>query len=343
MSLPAPAHPLPARKQLAALAAARLGLLRAARWWWRRPGLLVVAYHRIGDAGQTALDPDLFTATPRVLAAQVRLFQRARRVVRLEEVVDRCARGREFTDPAVLLTFDDVYRDNLSEALPVLREAGAPAVFFVPTGFLERRCLPWWDRLAYAVRHARGPELRVDYPEPLAVSLHSPGAAALRLHRCVKRNPDLDRERFVAAVEAAAGCRAADDARVSEQFCSWKELEILRDAGMELASHTHTHPLLDHLPYERQREELERSKALLHERLGIDTRALAYPVGSRSRFNADTRRALRDTGYVAAFSNYGGWNPTLADPLDLRRVGIERHISPHLVHATAAAPWVFAS
>jgi len=37
----------------------------------------------------------------------------------------------------VLITFDDGYRDNLENALPILQRHGYPAVVFVPIGFLD--------------------------------------------------------------------------------------------------------------------------------------------------------------------------------------------------------------
>jgi peptidoglycan/xylan/chitin deacetylase (PgdA/CDA1 family) len=51
----------------------------------------------------------------------------------LLEALDRpaCLDG-----PSVLITFDDAYRSLVREALPVLSEAGAPSVVFVPTGYI---------------------------------------------------------------------------------------------------------------------------------------------------------------------------------------------------------------
>jgi peptidoglycan/xylan/chitin deacetylase (PgdA/CDA1 family) len=49
----------------------------------------------------------------------------------------------------VLITFDDGYRDNLENALPVLRSHGYEAVLFVPIGYLDSRLpLPHEERLA---------------------------------------------------------------------------------------------------------------------------------------------------------------------------------------------------
>ncbi len=45
--------------------------------------------------------------------------------------------GAPLPRKAVLITFDDGYRDNLENAAPILLRHGYPAVIFVPTGLLD--------------------------------------------------------------------------------------------------------------------------------------------------------------------------------------------------------------
>ncbi len=78
--------------------------------------------------------------------------------------------------------------------------------------------------------------------------------------------------------------------------------------------------MLANIPVEDQARELTESRAELESRLGCAVRTLAYPVGSRQAFSAETKRAAREAGYDLAFSFYGGFNPRGAsDAFDVRR------------------------
>jgi peptidoglycan/xylan/chitin deacetylase (PgdA/CDA1 family) len=70
-------------------------------------------------------------------------------VVDLEQVLDHYTTGTPLPPRAVLITFDDGYRDNLENALDVLGRHGYPAVLFVPIGYLDTTLpLPHEERLA---------------------------------------------------------------------------------------------------------------------------------------------------------------------------------------------------
>jgi peptidoglycan/xylan/chitin deacetylase (PgdA/CDA1 family) len=338
------ARPRTPRRQLAAAVASRFGVLRGLRQARLGRGLFVLAYHRIGDGVDCPVDGDLFSVSERGLADQIRLLQRWARIAPLEEVRERYRSPRALDAPLALLTFDDAYRDNYTTAYPLLRSARAAGVFFVATGIIGCRHVPWWDRLAYAVQQSRVAECRLEYPADLRLTgLHSdPRGAILEVQRRYKRDAALDKERFVRALEAATGASALAAPDLGELFAGWDELKEMADGGMAIQTHTHTHRLLSHLTYGEQYQELEQSRDLLRQRVGSDVSALAYPVGSRAHFNDDTRRALKDLGYELAFSHYGGWNRQTADPYDIRRVRIDPAVTTDLLRASVVLPSVFA-
>jgi peptidoglycan/xylan/chitin deacetylase (PgdA/CDA1 family) len=70
-------------------------------------------------------------------------------VVGLDDVLDHYVGGKPLAAGAVLITFDDGYRDNLQNAAPILHKYGYPAVQFVPLGYVgDPLPLPHEERLA---------------------------------------------------------------------------------------------------------------------------------------------------------------------------------------------------
>jgi peptidoglycan/xylan/chitin deacetylase (PgdA/CDA1 family) len=95
--------------------------------------LRVLMYHKVND-----LHPNPTTVPTSVFAEQMTLLSELGCVpVSLDAVRNHYVDGSPLPEGAVLITFDDGYRDNLENALPILRRHGYPAVIFVPIGYLD--------------------------------------------------------------------------------------------------------------------------------------------------------------------------------------------------------------
>ena len=94
--------------------------------------LRVLMYHKVND-----LWPNPTTVPTAVFAEQMALLGELGYVaVSIDAVRDHYLDGAPLPEGAVLITFDDGYRDNLENALPILQRHGYPAVVFVPIAFL---------------------------------------------------------------------------------------------------------------------------------------------------------------------------------------------------------------
>jgi peptidoglycan/xylan/chitin deacetylase (PgdA/CDA1 family) len=95
--------------------------------------LRILMYHKINDI------PENPTTVP-ISRFDEQLSQVAElgyQVVDLDAVLDHYTLGSPLPAKAVLITFDDGYRDILENALPVLQKHGYPAVMFVPVAYME--------------------------------------------------------------------------------------------------------------------------------------------------------------------------------------------------------------
>jgi len=110
------------------------------------------------------------------------------------------------------------------------------------------------------------------------------------------------------------------------QSISWGELAEMRDAGVDIQSHTVSHSDLraktGKTPsYEEWlRNELEGSKHMLEQQLGISVKALAYPYGNH---NEKVRAAAVAAGYEVCFTVYGQRITYHSSPDQLGRYAVE--------------------
>jgi len=87
-------------------------------------------------------------------------------------------------------------------------------------------------------------------------------------------------------------------------YVSWGQLREMRAAGMDIQSHTQSHPFMSELPAQEVRRELRESKAELDQHLVQDTDMLALPGGDWPR--SSYRGLIAEAGYrVIATSQWG--------------------------------------
>jgi peptidoglycan/xylan/chitin deacetylase (PgdA/CDA1 family) len=286
----------------------------------RRDALLVLNYHRIGNAEETPYDSGTFGPTAEQFDWEIGYLKSRFDCVTLEQALAMMT-GQEPVHSSLLITFDDGYLDNYQTAFPILRGHGMQATFFLPTDFISSQRVPWWDSIAYIVKHSRRDSFKVHYPQPAEFHIdpQRPSATVFQVLRFCSENATTNYAPLIDELEAACDC-ARPDAGAERCFLNWDEAREMQSAGMTFGSHTHTHEVLSGLPPERQLSELTESRGILERELGRTIDTLAYPVGRPYTFNGDTLAALDRAGYRAAFSFYGGANLNgNVNRLDIRR------------------------
>ncbi|MFT3764824.1 MAG: polysaccharide deacetylase family protein [Minicystis sp.] len=311
----------------------RAGLLDRALWLRARLGrreLAVLTYHRVGRPEAAGdLDPAVFEVEPDELAAQLAVLRAHCTVVSLADV-RRFARGRRLPPNPVLVTFDDGYADAHDVALPILRRAGVPATFFIPTAFPDAGRLFWWDRVWLTMRRCSLARVEIDYPRPLSLRpAADPEGSARLVCRAIKRTPGIDLARLFDALEARSGVSIAadDEQRIARRIImGWPKVRALRDAGMDVQSHAHEHLVLNTLTPEQARRDLARSAEVLREMVGGDIFAVAYPVGYT--LEGALRRAPEQACFELGFTNGTGiCAADRFDPLNVPRLSMDLEIA----------------
>lgn len=108
---------------------------------------VVVYYHRVGGC-------DTLSKPAAAFADDLDYFSRHYRLLTLAAFCEELRAGKPRRRRTLVITFDDGYRDNYLTAVPALLAAGAPATFFVSTGFVDSpRLFPHDARSAGSQTH----------------------------------------------------------------------------------------------------------------------------------------------------------------------------------------------
>jgi peptidoglycan/xylan/chitin deacetylase (PgdA/CDA1 family) len=314
-------------------------LLRRAIPW---SGLLVLNYHRVGNGNESLFDRELWSADAESFTNQIRFCKAHLDVITPGDIPRVVAQGR---GRYALITFDDGYKDNYEVAFPILKAESVPATFFITTGFVDLPRVPWWDEIAWMVRTSRKDRIELSGWVPSSVWFDEPDreAAVRRLLRAYKTMPADSTDRFLDAIAKATGAgRCGKDEGIGF-WMNWDMLREMQAAGMTVAGHTVTHPILARTSSERQRDEILECGSRLAEEMGEPMRYFSYPVGKPNSFNSVTQKCLREAGVRYAFSYYGGfrrfgdWNN-----YDVRRVAVETYVTSDWFRSIVTLPQLLA-
>jgi peptidoglycan/xylan/chitin deacetylase (PgdA/CDA1 family) len=290
-------------------------------------GVRVLTYHRVCDRTHLhGADPSLLSATPAGFDRQMRHLAAHYRPVSAAEVIAAFRQERPLPQRAVLVTFDDGYRDFGEIAWPIMRRHGIPATLFVATAFAARPEREfWWDRLHRATAVAPAPGSRAATPyRPPSARPDLPDAGMRELQSRLKQMPHAEAMALVTQICGELHEQPTAPSRV----LGWDELRALAADGVTLGGHTRNHPALDQLPPAQVRAEVAGGRADLEREIGPVLPIFAYPFGA---CNDCAVEAVRSAGYELALTCQDGHSlPGATDPLRLPRTNISPRTTPFI-------------
>jgi glycosyltransferase involved in cell wall biosynthesis/peptidoglycan/xylan/chitin deacetylase (PgdA/CDA1 family) len=303
-------------KQCISMALYYSGLIRMVRE--QDKSITILAYHRVTDNPFVLPGMSIKVAN---FERQMQYISRYHTPITLERAVEILNRKEPMPERAIVITFDDGYRDNYLNAFPILHRYGIPATIFLSVRAIEEEGILWFDTITEAFRlsPARSIDLSAYGLRRYALSdLQRKVTAANETVLFAKRYADTEREAFTRAVLDRLGV-SSDDLRRNRLMMNWENVRAMRSRDISFGSHGMSHTILTRLTKEELESELAESKRLIQERAGIDAKLFAYPNGKASDFSKDMEVLLRKYGYLTACTLLRGLNNGESDSFMLKR------------------------
>ena len=308
----------------------------------KRGRLLVLTYHGVVSDDHPGDFRFRSTVSRREFRAQLETLGRLMSPISGKDLLRVLDGAQSLPDNAVLVTFDDGYRNNRTLAAPELRKAGVPAIFFVSTGYIGKDRMLWPQELK--MRLLDWPGGPVPLPDGGETELDADPALreerVEKIAQTCKRLPDMQRRTYLSELREQ-DWTCGIDPEVYE-FMDWEEVLGLQRLGFDIGSHTVEHPILTRLGTDGVRIELCSSKRVIEKRLGVDCPWLAYPNGGLSDFSDAIVKQAGNAGYRCAFTQVPGFNDPCESPFVLRRMDVPAHTHPAVFHSRLSGLFMLA-
>ena len=295
-----------------------LCLLRLVRFFSRNKPKIIM-YHRVTSvSGVSAIRPEVFERQLQYISSNFRVITAAQLVY---EVAENCLKPN-----TLVLTFDDGYGDFYSVVWPLLKKYGLAASIYIATGFIDKAYWLWPDLLRYVIGETRLEKANLDNIGSVSFSGSSVQYTWNKLaDYCLSLNV-AERDEFIRDLAELLQVELPLEPAEPFEPLSWKQLTEMNNEGLDIGSHTVSHPILSSLDRVALRIELEHSKLRIEEQLGFSPKGICYPngmLGDVSALVEEMSELFYDYGLMAY--------PGVIDSSSLMR--LRRLPAPHSVAA----------
>jgi peptidoglycan/xylan/chitin deacetylase (PgdA/CDA1 family) len=304
-------------------------------------------YHRVASP---SIDPWGLAVAPNRFRDQLKVIARRRTILAMEEFVAALDEG-SLPRHAVAITFDDGYRDNLTNAAPLLEEVSAPATVFLTASAIGRETPFWWDELAGLILLQTG---RIRYEVAVGATRVTGDLAAMAPGEVPDRHwrawdePRTAREaayqelwRRLQRCQPAERAAAMDDLREAMPLgtpdpadlpMNAEEVRQLVSFNISIGSHAISHQPLTTLARADRRAEIEEGRGICIGLSDQPVNGFAFPHGDR---DAETIAMVREAGFGWACST----RSASIDPKNYGRFDLPRIVAPD-VSGSAILDWI---
>ncbi|WP_286234354.1 polysaccharide deacetylase family protein [Thalassotalea sediminis] len=300
-----------------------LSVTRSIDFFWRRlpNGVYVFNYHRIGRAEDCYFDHAIFSCSTEAFEQHIEILKENFEIINTRQLAKLVEQKQLTNNRYALITFDDGYKDNYTNAFPVLKKHHVPAIFYVATDFVDSNHIPWWDEIAFLLRQSVGQDYQLIgtnkvyhlAPENINQTIQRIMSSAKQLttHTIDDVLQDVRTQCFKA--------HESLDNKQTKLFMTWKQVKQLAEQGMEIGSHTISHRILSQLDKQEQSKEIIESKLIIEQKIEKSVNSIAYPVGRYFCYNQASFELSIQAGYQIAFNNEPGRHLEISNPFDINR------------------------
>jgi len=307
--------------------------------------LKILAYHRILDIDNKTFqfDSELISATCDDFRWQMNYVKDNYNPISFSTFISFLQKNEKLPTNPIIITFDDGFEDNYSNAYTILKDLNVPATFFISTAYIDKPKTFWFDWLVYMLK-------KVKSWDDLIVSGIS--ADFYHLNNSLKINailtyvksiPDTERVELIVNIEQQLKLQCGIEGFKDSRPLTWDQVNEMSAGGMEFGSHSVSHPILSKVDDANLWSEIQDSKNTIELKIDKECEVIAYPVGGYEAFDERVIEMSKKAKYKLGASYISGVNKlSNLNFFELKRLHVETDVSREMFGAMLALPEIFA-
>ena len=238
-------------------------------------GNAILNYHKICPDKDFSKPMDELAVSVSKFREQLIFLKKNYNLVSLDSFLD----FNKDNKPNICITFDDGYKDNLTYALPILKEFNVPATIYIITKFFKQGFNIWWFELEdYIWQNSKNIEFTYNGKnyEFTVKSTSEKLKCFSELKQIIRILDKNEQNKFLSAVTKTEVRK-----QYQSQFLTREDLKLLSSNPLiTIGAHSHSHLSLKNLKKDDCIEEIKTSKQILEDLVNHKINHFSYPYGT---------------------------------------------------------------
>ena len=256
-------------------------------------------------------------------------------LLNLDDVVDHVESRTQFDNLSCLITFDDGWKDNFNNALPILKAYNAPALVFLPTYYISSNNLFWQECLSNIICSLC--RNRKNIPDILTkhgldgLVIKSPEEIKAGINNYLSSLKSLSNKKIDAILDEFQMYFEERNLSIPtntvDKYITWEQASEMAENNVQFGSHAISHRLLTKLENSDLNNELKQSKEIINEKLNISISSIAYPNGN---FSDPVLASVKRNGYKIGFTTIDGYFDVEENPYKIKRINMHQNATENI-------------
>jgi peptidoglycan/xylan/chitin deacetylase (PgdA/CDA1 family) len=259
------------------------------------------------------------------------------KIISLDDFLEIHRGNAAIPDNAVVLTFDDGYRDNYTEVYPILKKYKIPATIFLTVKMIGTGKVLWWSKVRFAIMNTKRQFAQMNTKRWKLNTPRNREQTTQELCKLLKEMPEQPRNHRIDELITSLDVKV--DEKKLPQMLTWEQVKEMSDNGITFGAHTLNHTMLTKIPLEDARKEISGSKRVLEEKIQKPVKYFAYPYGTETDYNEDIKNIVRESGYACALTFIAGYGDHNSDIFTLGRMALYVK-KPELEFMLSSLRWI---